>query len=331
MTRRVSVCVLALFSACTIALSTPVWAQGTPSCTVAPGGRQPEDACRKAQDLFAFIAPQIGALVVGGNHVLGQGSAVGGAAARTIGFKVTALSAQLPRDAVPIVTESGAQASNFGSTSQLIPAVSMDLALGILPGFPMALTNVLGVDILAGVTYLPPIKQGLFELKPKQAVSLNYGVRVGLLQESALMPGLGLSYMRKQLPRFDMLYLPADDSLRATNTQVRANSFRATVSKGYWLLGFVLGAGHDRVESLTDVSAVVMDGAQRVTVSSPLVVQRITRNTVFINTSLGLRRARVTAELGWSGGGKRSALNSFGTSDINGGAQYASLGVGFRF
>ena len=54
------------------------------------GGFSGEDACVKARDLFAFVMPQVGVALSGGNPVLGEGGTLGGWGKRALSLRVTA-------------------------------------------------------------------------------------------------------------------------------------------------------------------------------------------------------------------------------------------------
>src|SRR4051794_3123778 len=49
-----------------------------PRCPAVVPNRAAQDACQKAIDIFAFMTPQLGIGLVGGNATLGTGGALGG-------------------------------------------------------------------------------------------------------------------------------------------------------------------------------------------------------------------------------------------------------------
>ena len=74
-------------------------AQGIdPRCPgVAIPDRAAQDACQKAIDIFAFITPQLGAGLVGGNATLGTGGALGGIGRFSIGVRGNAIQGRMPQ------------------------------------------------------------------------------------------------------------------------------------------------------------------------------------------------------------------------------------------
>ena len=58
-------------------------AQDTPPGCAVPVAGGGADVCRKAGDLFAFLVPQVGVALAGGNHILGEGGSGGAIAIAT--------------------------------------------------------------------------------------------------------------------------------------------------------------------------------------------------------------------------------------------------------
>ncbi len=114
-----------------------------------------QDACQKALDVFAYMAPQLGTSITGGNATLGQGSSLGGLGHFSVGIRVNAIQGSLPQvqNVRPLVT--GETSTEFATNTQIIPMPTADLAIGIFKGIPLALTNVGGVDLLVSAAYLP--------------------------------------------------------------------------------------------------------------------------------------------------------------------------------
>jgi hypothetical protein len=213
----------------------------------------------------------------------------------------------------------------------------VDGAIGVFPGAPFGLTNVGGVDVLLGATYLPSVSRNDFVLEPRNGgFGFSYGVRVGVLQESSIVPGIGVSWQRRQLPQSDFTYTPSNDSLVVSGTTVRSDAIRAVVSKRFALFGLAAGVGRDRVESESNMSAVVNESvagnAVRQTVSLTGLRETANRNTAFANASFSLLAFRIVAEYGRSSAGTiRETVNSFGGRRANEAYNYGSLGISARF
>src|SRR3954463_346390 len=59
--------------------------------------RAAQDACQKAVDIFAFMTPQLGIGLVGGNATLGTGGALGGIGRFSIGVRGNGIRGRVPR------------------------------------------------------------------------------------------------------------------------------------------------------------------------------------------------------------------------------------------
>ena len=314
-------------------------AQGMPTCTISPAvAGNAADVCRKASDLFAFMVPQVGVALAGGNTVLGEGGTLGGWGKRSLTLRATAVDGALPKNTVPLtLLRSGATADDFGATRVAVPMASLDVGVGLFTGLPMGVTNVGGVDALIGVTAIPDISKNRLKIATANArYAVTYGVRVGLLQESSFVPGIGVSYLRRKVPTLNADYTPSNDTLAVRNTSLTANALRLTISKRLTIFGIAAGIGRDEIEGTTAIKAVVNESIlgtpQRVTVSFPTLTNKVTRNTAFVNASVGLLMARLVAEYGRSSAGTLGqTLNSFGDHRANEAYDYGSLGVTIRF
>ncbi|GAB1341534.1 hypothetical protein [Gemmatimonas sp.] len=309
------------------------------ACTVGGGfgvlGSQ--DACTKARDIFAFVMPQVGVALSGGNPVLGEGGTLGGWGKRALSLRVTAVDGHVPDNAVPIAIGGSAVSSNLGATRVPVPVPSVDAAIGVFAGVPAGLTNVGGVDVLLGATYLPSVDEQEFSVAPQSSsFAFSYGVRLGALQESSVVPGVSVSYMRRKLPTTTLGYVAGNDSITVSNLAATSNSLRLVVSKRVAIFGLAGGVGRDQIENTAGVSAVVNEtvlgqpAQARVALSG--LRNAVTRNTAFVNLSLGLRMARVVGEFGWAAAGKSDpTTNSFDGKLANGSYRYGSLGITVRF
>ncbi|MFN9795529.1 MAG: hypothetical protein ACK57A_04525 [Gemmatimonas sp.] len=335
--RRAAVAALVLVSA-TPAGVRELGAQTTAgTCATANiGGFSGEDACVKARDIFAFVMPQVGVALSGGNPVLGEGGTLGGGGKRALSLRVTAVDGRVPANAVPIRL-TGAARSNLGASRVPVPVPSVDAAIGLFAGLPAGLTNIGGVDVLLGATYLPDVTENGFSVAPQtSSVALSYGIRVGALQESWLVPGVSVSYMRRRLPTTALGYTAGNDSISVRNLAATSNSLRVVASKRVAIFGFAAGVGRDQIENTAGVEAVVnetvLNQQTRALVSLFGLRNAVTRNSAFANVSLGLGLARLVAEFGWSGAGNADpTTNTFGGRAANEGYRFGSLGLTVRF
>lgn len=307
------------------------------ACTITPSVTNGADACRKALDLFAFVMPQAGVALAGGNPILGEGGTMGGWGKRAISLRVTAVDGQLPKNTVPIRVGGTAQADDFGAERAPVPMPSVDAAIGLFTGMPAGLTNIGGIDVLLSATWMPTVEEKTLQVAPSgTSLALGYGVRVGVLQESSLIPGISLSVMRRKLPTTGISYTAQNDTLALRDLSLTADGVRLVISKRFLILGLAGGIGRDRIEAQSSMNAAVNESVlgvnQRYAVSLADMRTKVERNTVFVNASFGVLAARVVGEFGWSSEGDAIlAVNQFGGRKANEGYRYGSLGLTVRF
>ncbi|WP_331047595.1 hypothetical protein [Gemmatimonas sp.] len=308
-------------------------------CEMPTFGGSAADACQKGRDLFAYVVPQVGVALSGGNPILGEGGTMGGWGKRAISARLTAVEGYLPRNSVPITAVVGGTppSSDFGAKRTYVPIPSVDAAVGLFSGVPAGLTNVGGVDALLGVTYLPQASEGSFRLKPSgSSFAFSYGVRVGALQESSVVPGVSISYMRRKLPTENLSYTPGNDTLNVNNMAVTSNTWRLVASKRVAVVGLAAGIGRDEIEGSSGMSGVVNESVGAIPLRSAVTLSDVRtkakRNTAFLNASFGISLVRVVGEYGWSSAGTiENTVNQFGGRRANEAYRYASLGLTVRF
>jgi len=309
------------------------------ACTVTPAvaGASGADVCQKGRDLFSLLVPQIGVALSGGNTIVGEGGTLGGWGKRMLQLRLSAVDGRVPANDVPVRVTGPAVASDFGVSRVPVPMPSIDAAVGLFKGVPFGLTNVGGVDVLLGATYLPTIQASDFELTPTGSnLAFSYGVRVGALQESSLVPGVSVSFMRRKLPTMNFGYGSSNDTLRIENFALTSNALRLAASKRFLVFGIAAGVGRDQIDGTSSLRAAVneqiLSTNQRFSGTLPNLRTTVSRNTAFVNASLNLLILRLIGEYGWSSQGESlNTLNTFGAHQANERYRYGSLGLTVRF
>jgi hypothetical protein len=298
--------------------------------------RASQDACQKAIDLFQYMAPQLGTAITGGNATLGQGGSLGGLGHFTVGLRINAVQGSLPQiqNVTPAVT--GATSTRFDTKTQIIPMPTADLAIGIFKGLPLAITNVGGIDLLISAAYLPEFDGSGVSVKvPEGSLKLGYGVRVGVLQESLLVPGISVSYLKRDLPTVNVVGSNNGDSLYVNNLSLKTDAWRIVASKSLLFVGLAAGFGQDKYKSSTDVGAHV--AARTVPPTSAAnagpvsLSQNLTRTNVFANLSMNLLLLKLTGEIGQVSGGTINTFNTFSGKQAADSRIYGSVGARFGF
>lgn len=330
----VVVCGVAVASApCTTPLAAQ---QGSVSSQCAAALFVARDACQKALDLYSFMAPQLGVSITGGNAVIGGAGTLGGPGHFAIGVRANVIQGQLPRADGVQLDLTQPRSSNFAPREKLGGLPTADAAIGIFRGVNVGVTNVGGIDALVSAFYVPDV--GLEQVRVStsgNALQLGYGVRVGVLQETSLVPGVSISYLRRDLPRVDIhASIGTADSVSVTGLKEKTSAWRLAASKGISLLGVTAGVGRDHYDSRADASAFVaprsIGGIINVgftgSVAQPS--QELTRTNVFAGASLRLALVRLAAEVGRVSGGSIAApFNSFGNRRADDTYTYGSFGL----
>ena len=218
-----------------------------------------QDACQKAVDLYNFMAPQLGVSITGGNAILGSASTLGGLGHFTVGVRANIVNGQLPQSSTINISITGAQSSNFSPKSQILGLPTADAAIGLFQGINVGLTAVGGVDALLSAFYVPDIDKDPVAVRTTGGrLRLGYGLRVGILQESALVPGISVSFLKRDLPTADLrARIGASDSVSVTGLKEKTTAWRLAASKSVVLASFTAGVGRDTYDSQAGASAFI--------------------------------------------------------------------------
>src|SRR3712207_456981 len=156
-------------------------------CTGTPtsASQATEDARQQAQDVFQYMAPQLGLAIVGGSPTLGSAGTLGGLGHFSVGVRGNALAGSLPKVEQFTQCYDGAKSRTLPTADQVLGLPGVDAAIGVFKGLPLGLTNIGGVDLLFSASYVPELDgDGVDVSVPEGSLKIGYGARVGLLQES---------------------------------------------------------------------------------------------------------------------------------------------------
>ena len=296
-----------------------------------------QDACQKTVDLLNYMTPQLGMLIAGGNATIGQGGTLGGLGHFTLSLRANAMRASLPDIDAAGVNYGAAQRSNYVTEAQWAALPVVDAAFGLFKGIPLPLTNVLGVDVLVNVSYLPELEHDPLSLTtPDGSFKIGYGARVGVLQESLVLPGISVTYMKRDLPRTTLVAsweggaLASADTARLQNFDIGTTSWRVVASKSLLAFGLVLGVGQDRYEASADAFYSVNEPLARFEGGPVRYAFDVTRTNVFLDLTTNLGPMKLIGTVGGVSGGDIPTYNTF---DTEAGASriYGSLGVRIGF
>ena len=313
----------------------PVAAQQ--SCT---GGTAVQDACQKGSDFITFIAPQLSTALAGGNATLGQGGALGGLGHFALGIRASAVNGSLPKIGDQNFSTTGAQATTYTANNQFVPGLSADAAIGLWRGVSVGITHVGGIDALLTATYLPNVGgngNGDAKLTVNGSnTKFGFGVRVGLLEESVVTPGVSFTYLQRDLPSVSMSSTTtgtvsgtsANGTIALNDLAIKSTAWRITAAKDLLIFGLSAGVGQDKYTTTSSLLVTVntIAGAQSGT-SNPGI--SMTRTNAFVGASVNLFLFKLEGELGTVSGGSLPALkNNFG-ADAASSRTYFTLGLRF--
>jgi len=320
---------LLVAAALTLTAAATTFAQTT-SCPggVPTPGTAAENTRQQAADLFQFIAPQLAQAVAGGSATLGQNSTLGGLGHFSVGAHGTLVAGSIPDvSRFPTCYTGRQNATPLPTSKSAVPMAGADAAIGLFKGFPLALTNVGGVDLLLSAQYLPEKSfRDVRVATPDGSLQIGYGARLGLLSESIVVPGVSLSYIKRDLPRVDVSAVRGLDSLLITGLKVKTSSWRLVASKSLLVLGVAAGVGQDRFDSRVDRIAARANGFASTPITES---QKLTRTNYFANASFSLLVAKAVLEVGQSTGGTVTTFNTFDGAQPAGTRTYGSFGVRF--
>lgn len=296
------------------------------------------NACQQAVDLFTYVSPLLGTSVVGGNTTMGQGGSLGTRLGFmphvSVGVRINAVFGGIPEYAQPTPLLPGATGPSPKPTTPItttklpIPMPAFDAAIGVFKGVPLALSNVGGVDLLLSAAYIPKIEKDEISITPETPIKIGYGFRVGLLQESLVVPGLGFSWMKRDMPTTDIVGTAGTASLSVTDFKLNTTAWRVTASKSLILFGLAVGAGQDTYKTGARISATVPPAAP----TAPFVLpeREVKRTNYFADLSMNLPFIKIVGTGGMVSGGDIPTYYDY-DKEADTSRLYGSVGLRFTF
>jgi hypothetical protein len=302
------------------------------------------DACQKTVDVFGFMVPQLGVSLAGGNALLGARSNIGGLGHFSLGLRATAIQGKLPDFESINFSTTGAAQTEIDTEDQILGAPGVELAVGLFKGVDLGFARVGALEGIVSANYIPEYSDDNFTLEaPDGSLKLGFGGRLGLIGEGALLPGVAVTYLRRDLPTLDLRAITtgslagtADDSLGLENFSVKTTAIRAVVTKNVSILGLAAGIGQDSYDASADLNTVVRSGTTNCSAVAPCranvsYAQENTRTTMFANATLNLLLFRLGAEIGQVSGGDIATYNTFADRDPNDSILFGSVAIRFGF
>ena len=297
-----------------------------------------QDACQMAVDVFQMIAPQLGLALTGGNATLGRGSALGGPGHFSVGIRANVFQGDVPDvPNFPVPSTNGATPHSLPSSTKILGAPTADAAIGIFGGVPLGLTNVGGIDLLLSAVYVPSYGDSTSDVRvsPEHNWQIGYGVRVGLLQESLVVPGVSFTYLKRDLPTTSISGTSSNLDVNIMDASVHTSAYRVVASKSLIMFGVAAGVGKDKYDQKANVQGTTHGTVGGVTgsIKSSIVplAQDLTRTNYFLDLSMNFPLVKLVGEIGQVTGGDVNTFNTFTTGRADKSRTYGSLGVRVGF
>ncbi len=305
-----------------LAIAAPAGAQcGAAPVTVRQG-------CQATADLVAYMTPQLATAIAGGSSTLGQSGSLGGFGHFAVSIRGTGvLDGGFPEIGKAGFRQDG-QPQAYSVKDQVIPGVGLDASFGLFNGLSLGATRIGGLDALVSALYMPNLGGDGDDFTVKATggnVKLGYGVRVGILDETLVTPGVHVSYLERSLPGVTLAGTTgggAGDTFALDDFTVKTTAWRVVAAKSFFVFGLQAGLGQDTYKGSAGI-AVNVAGAQ----ASGSAAMEMTRNNVFVGLSMNLLAFRLVGELGQVSGGTFPApVNSF-SKPADGSRVYGSVGL----
>jgi len=308
----------------------PATAQGIdPRCSAATlPDRAAQDACQKAIDIFAFVTPQLGVGLIGGNATLGTGGALGGIGHFSIGVRGNAIQGRMPEVGDVDAAVTGAVASDYGVKDQVMGLPAVEGAVGLFGGIPLGVTRAFALDALVSAIWVPGVSRDNVDVSiPDGSLKLSYGARLGLLQESAAIPSVSVSFLRRDLPTTSLVVSSGDDRISVGDIGMKTTAWRAVAGKSFGFLGLAFGGGKDDYDSRAIGNVEVNEAGFTFEGGPYALSQKVSRTNMFGDVSLNFPFVKFAVEVGRVSGGTIDTYNTFSGKRADDALTYASVGL----
>ena len=302
------------------AAAAPLAAQNS-ECAAYSG--QAGNICNAAVDGTRTFHPLAGLLISGGNPVLGSGGPLGGLGHFSVTARVNAVKVVLPD-----LNYSGNTNTVAPGDTVFAPAPLVEGAVGLFGGLPGGL---LAVDGLLSAQLLPTdqIKNITVDSSAtrigKIALGVGYGARIGIVRESALLPGVALSVMRRGIPTIQYGSISGGDNYTYA-VNLRATNLRLTAGKSFSVLSVAAGLGWDHYTGKAHIT--FTDPTLPISpVESADVKLATSRMLVFADAGLSLSVVKLVGELGYLGGKDQHLTTNFQGFDPKAGKLFGGVGL----
>jgi hypothetical protein len=216
--------------------------------------------------------------------------------------------------------------------------VSIDAGVGLWRGVSVGVTHIGGIDGIVTMTYLPNLSQdnggsntGNIKVNGSNE-KFGYGARLGLLEESAVTPGVSVAWVKRDLPTVSFNVDVAANGTSPSGTlalndySVNTTAWRITAAKSFNIVGLSLGYGQDKYDA-SSTMLVTVNGPLGGTGTQPGDFS-MTRTNYFVGAYINLFIFKLEGEYGQVTGGSATTYNNFSPAAA---ASRSYFTVGLRF
>jgi hypothetical protein len=299
----------------------PLVAQNS-QCAPYAVNAQAFNACNAAIDGTRAFEPILGLLTSGGAPVLGTPSNLGGFGRFNVVARVNATDVVLPD-----LNYDGSTTTVAAGDQLFFPSPLIEGAAGVYGGTSSGL---FAIDLLGSAQLLPTTQIDNLTVDSTArrigsvALGLGFGVRVGLVRESATAPGVSISVMRRNIPQL-RYGTGTGTTTYSFATDLKATNLRAMVSKHLSVLQLAAGLGWDRYTG--DATIELRDPSTGFVAPPISVPLSNSRSMVFVDAGLDTKFFKLIGEAGYQFGKDEQLRTTFEDFDPSAGRFFAGAGI----
>jgi hypothetical protein len=293
-----------------------------PQCQPYVGQTNALNLCNAVIDGARGFHPILGLLTSGGAPVLGASDALGG-----FGHVYVTVRVNATRVVLPDLNYDGSTTTVGAGDKLFFPSPVIETAVGLFSG---TRTGLLALDFLGSAQLLPTNQIDNFSVASTArhigsvALGLGFGARLGVIRETAALPGVTVSVMRRDIPELRYGDLGAGANLSSA-TNLKATNVRAVATKGFGIARVGGGLGWDRYTG----HAQVQFRNPTTAIPEPALDLDLANSRIlgFANAGLDFRHVKLTAEAGYQFGKDQHLVTTFTDFDPSGGRFFAAVGL----
>jgi len=229
-----------------------------PACSdtafVGPG-LEAGNACAQAFDSFAYATQQYAILLSAGNIEPGKADAVGGFPHFRVALHVTGMSLSAPALKSSEIPPGPATPGAVNTQPTDFATVAADGTLGLFKGIDAGFARIGALDAWASLNIVPGSSAAGYSVTPSQKLYLAWGARVGVIQEGKVMPGIGVSYLVRNMPKSTVIASDLfDNTVYVYDMTIDTHAWAATIGKHFGSVVLAFGAGQTSFSSAANIT-----------------------------------------------------------------------------